>query len=236
MEATPDSTEQRSAIPIRGWLAEAAPEFRREFLALARPKSYPAGSTIYMAGDARPDVFGIRAGVVILHCRFTHPDAVMLHMLHAGDWVGTVPVLIERPRRVTAVARTDLELLRIPGDELRALLRRRPEWVRELAQDAVCYLDVAMQGAADLLIRDPAARCAAVLLRLGGRRWPGSPDANLLVEIPASQVELAMLCNVSRNTFSRVVNEFAAQRLVNIHYKSLTILDPATLRDIAGGG
>lgn len=234
MIATTGSTEE-SLIPIRGWLADAAPEFTREFLALARPKSYRAGSAIYKAGDAGPDVFGIRSGVVMLHCRFAHPDAVMLHMLHAGDWVGTVPVLIEQARRVTAVARTDVELLRIPGEELRALIRRRPEWAPELARDAVCYLDLATQGAADLLIRDPAARSAAVLLRLGGRRWPGSPDAALPVEIPASQAELAMLCNVSRNTFSRVVNAFAARRLIDIHYRSLTILDPTTLRDIAEG-
>ncbi len=235
MIATAGSTD-RSAIPIRGWFAEADPDFRREFVALGRSKFYPAGSTIYNAGEAGPAVFGIVSGVVMVQCRFVHPDAVMLHMLRAGDWVGTVPVLFNRPRRVTAVARTDVELLRVPGDELRALLGRRPEWALELARDSIFYLDVAMQGAADLLIRDPAARCAAVLLRLGGQRWAASPDANLPSEIPAPQSELAMLCNVSRNTFGRVVSGFAARRLVDVHYKSLTIVDPTKLRDIADGG
>jgi CRP-like cAMP-binding protein len=150
--------------------------------------------------------------------------------------VGTAPVLVHQSRRVTAVARTDVELLRVPGDELRTLLGRRPEWVRELARDVVSYLDLAMQGAADLLIRDPAARCAAVLLRLGGRRWAAPPDADLPTEIPASQGELAMLCNVSRNTFGRVVGKFAARRLVEIRYRSLTIVDPPALRGIADGG
>jgi CRP-like cAMP-binding protein len=89
-------------------------------------------------------------------------------MLRPGEWFGTVSLLLERGRRVTAVARTDVNLLRVPGDELRALLRRRPEWFTELGRDAIYNMDLAMQTAADLLIRDAAARCAAVLLRLAG--------------------------------------------------------------------
>jgi len=225
-----------TGFPIRGWFAESDPSFRREMLALARPKSYAAGSVIYQAGHVGSDVFGISAGVVIVQCRFTHPDAVLLHMLRPGEWFGTVPVLIERSRRITVIARTDVELLRVPGDDLRALLRRHPEWVAELGRDVVNSLDVAMQGAADLLIRDASARCAAVLLRLAGRRWASGPDADLPSEIPASQTELAMLCNLSRNTFSRVVKEFTSRRLVMLSYRSLTVDDPARLRDVADSG
>ena len=160
-----------SCFPIRGWFADCTPRFRREFLALGRPKFYAAGSVIYQADDVGQDVFGISSGVVTLQSKFTHPDAVLLHMLRPGEWFGTVPVLLERSRRVTAVARTDVDLLRVPGDELRALLRRRPEWSVELGRDAIYSMDLAMQIAADLLIRDASARCAAVLLRLAGRRW-----------------------------------------------------------------
>ena len=205
-------------------------------LALARPKLYAVGSVIYQAGHVGSDVFGINAGVVTVQCRFTHPDAVLLHMLRPGEWFGVAPVLVEWRRRVTVIARTDVELLRVPGDELRALLRRHPEWVAELGREVVYYLDVAMQGAADLLIRDASARCAAVLLRLAGRRWASGPDADLPSEIPASQAELAMLCNLSRNTFSRVVKEFTSRRLVTLSYRSLTVDDPARLREVADAG
>jgi len=225
-----------SCFPIRGWFADCPPRFRRECLALGRPKFYAAGSVIYQADDVGQDVFGISSGVVTLQGKFTHPDAVLLHMLRPGEWFGTVPVLLERSRRVTAVARTDVDLLRVPGDELRALLRRRPEWFVELGRDAIYNMDLAMQIAADLLIRDASARCAAVLLRLAGRRWASAPDADLPSEIPASQTEVAMLCNVSRNTFSRVLREFASRRLVTVSYRSLTVKDPECLRDVADSG
>lgn len=224
-----------AGFPLRGWFAESQPDFRQAIFALARPKTYAAGRVIYKAGDPGREVFGIRSGVVTLQGRFTHPDAVLLHMLRAGDWFGTVPMLAGRSRRVTAVARTDVELLLVPGEELQALLRRHPAWATELGRDVVYFMDVALQGSADLLIRDASARCAAVLLRLAGRRWASGPDAGMPSEIPASQSEIAMLCNVSRNTFSRVMREFTSLGLVTLGYRSLTVNDPAGLRAIADG-
>lgn len=226
----------KSSFPIRGWFAECPPRFRHEVLALARPRFLAAGSVIYQAGEFGQDVFGICSGVVTMQSRLTHPDAVLLHMLRPGDWFGTVPVLLKRDRRITAVARTDVNLLRVPGDELRALLRRRPEWLTELGRDAIYHMDLAMQIAADLLIRDASARCAAVMLRLAGRRWASGPDADLPSEIPASQTEVAMLCNVSRNTFSRILRKLTSRRFVAVSYRSLTVKDPARLRELADSG
>ena len=116
------------SFPMRGWFANSDPEFRRELLALARPKSYAAGSVIFQAGEVGQDVFGVDSGVVTLQSRLTHPDAVLLHMVWPGEWFGTWSVLLGKGRRMSAIARTDVSLLRIPGDELRALLRRRPQW------------------------------------------------------------------------------------------------------------
>ena len=218
-------------FPIRGWLASCSPQFRREFLALARPKSVTAGSVMFRAGDIGRDLFGIVSGVVLLEARFTHPDAALLHMLRAGDWLGMLVWISERsPRFFSAVARTDVELLHVPASEMNALLKRHPEATAELFRSAIWAMEVALQCAADLLIKDASARCAAVLLRMAGRRWASDPQANLPSEIPASQAELAMLCNVSRKTFSRVVGEFSKLGLVTVGYKSLTVDDPAGLR------
>jgi len=64
-----------ASFPIRGWFADSHPHFRRDLVALARPKSFAAGSVIFQAGETGQDVFGIVSG------------------------------LLEQGRRVTAVAR-----------------------------------------------------------------------------------------------------------------------------------
>ena len=223
-------------LPIRGWLADCSPQFREEFLALGRPKSLPSGSVLYRAGDRGQDMYGIVSGVVLVQCRFTHPDAVLLHMLRAGNWFGTQDWLPERTRRFTTIARTDVDLVRVPNDQLQALFQRRPEGLVKIATHAAYGLDLAMQCAADLLIKRAPARCAAGLLRLSGQRWASGLEADLPSDIPASQAELAMLCNVSRKTFSRVIGEFSRAGLVTLGYRSLTVDDPARLRVVADAG
>lgn len=220
-------------FPVRGWLAQSSPDFRSEFLALGRRKLYSAGTVFYRAGDAGHDLFGIRSGVVVVQRSFTNPDAVLVHMLRSGHWFGTADWLFDRTRRMATVARTDVEVLRVSGEDLEALLRRRPEGIGMLARNAMWALDIAMQCAADLLIQDSKARCAATLLRLAERRSALGAEADQPSEIPASQAELAMLCNVSRKTFSRVISEFSGERLVTANYRSLTVTDPARLRIVA---
>jgi CRP-like cAMP-binding protein len=231
-----NAAEVRSAIPVRGWFADCSPGLRHKILALARPKSYAAGSVVFRAGDVGADAFGIISGVVTVERRFAHPDATLMHMLWPGEWFGPLEVIIERYRHATMTARTDAELLRIPGDELQALLRRHPEDFVKLTNNVAHYLDVAMQCAAELLIRDASARCAAVLLRLTGRRWASGPELTLPIEIPAPQSELAMLCNLSRSSFSRVIREFARHGIVTVNYRSLTVNDPARLLAVAENG
>ena len=148
MPETPANIMQ-STLPDRGWFADCSPDLRREILALARLKSLAAGSVVFRAGDVGGDLFRIVSGVVTVQCRFTHQDAVLLHMLWAGEWFGTMEVMVERNRNYTAIARTDVTLLRLPGNELQALLRRRPEGIIMLGRHAVYGLDLAMQAAAD---------------------------------------------------------------------------------------
>jgi CRP-like cAMP-binding protein len=228
--------EGHAAIPFRGWIADSAPEFRKELLRWARPQAFAAGAVIYQAGETNQSVFGVRSGVVVVQARNTHPDALLLHMLWPGDWFGTFPALRQRQRLFSATARTNVELLYVPGEHLQVMLDRRPEWVAELARDAISGLEAATQGAVDLLIRDASARCAAVLLRLSGQRWPAPQVGAQPVEIPATQGEIAMLCNLSKNTLSRVLNEFSDAGLLRLGYRSITIHDPARMRAIADAG
>ena len=97
----------QAGFPIRGWFAESPADFRRDFLALAMPKSYAAGSVIFQAGEVGQDVFGVYSGVVTLQSRLTHPDAVLLHMVWPGEWFGTWSMLLGKGRRMSAVARTE---------------------------------------------------------------------------------------------------------------------------------
>ena len=118
---------------------------------------------------------------------------------------------------------------------MRTLLTQRPEWWRELTRLSIIYGDVAQNVAADLLIRDSERRCAAVLLRLGGRRFP-SPDDEQSVEVPVTQDELAGAANLSRNSVGTMLQRLKARRLIETGYRGMTIWTPTALRAFVDQG
>lgn len=221
--------------PWRGWFAQSHPEFCRQLLELARPRFCPADSVIYRADEQSHELFGLVSGIVEVQGRLPHPDAVLMHFIHPGHWFGGSPIVAERPRRVSARARTDVELLSVLGDDLRDLLAQQPQWWQEIGRELVFAFDLALVTASDLLIRDVSARCAAVLLRFADRRSSFEPGCALQSEIPAAQAELAMACNVSRNTFATVLRRFEEAGWIRSGYRSIVVVDPAAMRALADG-
>jgi hypothetical protein len=96
-------------------------------------------------------------------------------------------------------------------------------------QLSIIYGDVSQNIAADLLIRDSERRCAAVLLRLGGRRLAGPGDKEQ-VEVPVTQSDLAGAANLSRNSAGTMLQRLAACGLIEQGYRSVAVRAPRALR------
>ena len=104
-----------------------------------------------------------------------------------------------------------------------------------MIQPSIIYGDVSDTIAADLLIRDSERRCAAVLLRLGGRRYVCLEDEES-VEVPVTQHELAGAANLSRNSTGTMVQRLKARGLIDLGYRGMTIRAPAALRAFVDEG
>ncbi len=102
-------------------------------------------------------------------------------------------------------------------------------------QLSIIFGEVSQTIAADLLIRDSERRCAAVLLRLGGRRFAGPEDTEP-VEVSIMQSELAGAANLSRNSVGTMLQRLKARGLIELGYRGMTIRAPAALRAFVDGG
>jgi CRP/FNR family cyclic AMP-dependent transcriptional regulator len=162
-------------------------------------------------------------------------DTPIVHFAHPVFWFGYIPIVAAGPRRIAAAAKTSLWLGRVPQAAVRALLDQQPKWWREITRLSILYGDVAQNVAADLLIRDSERRCAAVLLRLGGRRFPG-PDDNQSIAVPITQDELAGAANLSRNSIGTMLQRLKERQLVEPGYRSMTICTPNALRAFVNQG
>lgn len=230
-----DRDEALRVLAGSRWLASTPPEFCAAFLALARFHRVEAGATITLAGEEADDIIGLASGFAALTASHGRADAPILHLARAPFWMGYGPMLLGRPRVVTAVARTPVRFASFSQAKAVSLLESRPGWWRPFTVLAGEYGEVSSVIATDLAIMQSEARCAAVLLRFGGARFAGPQDRGE-IEVPVTQNDLAAAVNLSRNSAGAIVRRWSQLGLVRTAYGSITIVSPTRLRACADAG
>ncbi len=218
-----------------GWLAAAPVEFQHAILSRCDWGHLDTGTSIQSGGEEEGELIGLARGVLELRTILGPADTAIMHFGHPVLWLGYSPTIFGQTRRIAASARTPVWIARIPQAEVTALLDRRPEWWRHFIQPTIVYGDIAVTIAADLLIRDSERRCAAALIRLGGRRHAG-PDDGETVKVSVTQNELAGAANLSRNSVGTMLQRLKARGLIELGYRGMTIRAPAALRAFVDGG
>ena len=230
-----DQKEGLRILTRRGWLSTTPVDFQRAILAKCRWDRLEAGVSIQEGGEEVGELIGLASGVVEMRTILGPADTPIMHFAHPVFWFGYVPIIFGKPRRITGVAKTTVWLGRIPHAAVMGALAQRPEWWRHFLQPALIYGDLALNIAADMLIRDSERRCAAVLLRMGGRRFAG-PEDQKPVDVLLTQDELAGAANLSRNSVGTMLKRMAARGLIDMGYRGVTVLSPVALRNFVEQG
>ena len=213
----------------RGWLASTPAVFRRAILSECRWEQVEAGALIQVGDETDGELIGLADGIIELRTVFGRVDTPIMHLAHPVLWIGYGPLLFDRPRSVAASAKTALSLGRISQAAVRKLLAKHPNWWPHFNLLALIYGDIAVNIAADLLIRDSERRLAAVLLRLTGRRFDNGEDAHA-VAVPLTQAELAGAANMSKNSAGTMLRRLASRGLVEVGYHGAVVKNPDALR------
>lgn len=86
-------------------------------------------------------------------------------------------------------------------------------------------MELSGESGADLLLREPAMRVAAALLRLDGRHL-GTSSGSRPFEVGPTQKELAVMANVTRTNAGSFLREPAQTGFVEIGYGKIMFLRP----------
>jgi CRP-like cAMP-binding protein len=115
------SSTAADALHSSPFFAELPSEAIEEILSVAQPASFEPGSMIVQEGDAADGMYIVVAGTaeVDVGGRF--------HRLKAGEFFGEMALITSSKRLATVQATEPVEALKIPAEEFRALLNRRPE-------------------------------------------------------------------------------------------------------------
>lgn len=212
--------------------------------AVARRRSWPAGTTLFQRGDPGQDLILVTAGRIRLS--ILSPDGRELGLRHAeaGASLGELAVLDGSPRSADATAVTESAGLVISRADLDRITAERPAILGAF----VAYLCARLRDTTDqmesIALYRLESRLARMLLALARAQKAGAQNVGaqnagdtgtVTVELPLSQSEIADMIGATR---PRVNGAFAALEDAGALRRSGTtaICRLAILRAIGEGG
>lgn len=197
-----------------------------------------AGAVLWDVDDEPDALYGLVSGQVVSSVPTRKGVHFITHVRQPSAWFGEVGTLLKSSRRTRMSTTRPSQLFSLSLRNLNELLAETHadeddgEAWRQFARLLVAETNMVTRAASDLMLRDPRARCAAVVLRLAGApRLGRSPD--MQPEIDISQEDLAALCNLSRNAVGTILRNLAKAGVLEPKYKCIKVLDAAVLMSAA---
>jgi HEAT repeat protein len=107
--------------------ARLEPEDLQRLAMVAQERSYADGAPLMREGELGDELVVLVEGVVRVVHSTAGGEERFIRRYEAGEHIGELAVLRERPRVATVIAEGDVRGLVIGGEGLRAILRERPE-------------------------------------------------------------------------------------------------------------
>lgn len=192
------------------------------FLSAGRVEELPAGTNIFMQGDAASDLYLITKGRVRAFALSPAGKETTLEVMEAGRIFGELSLLSGSCRSVSIQTVTDCQIVTAATEKLLPLCLDSEELTmlifRHMA-DACNYLTHqisrlvqydSVQKVADFLLCESESRKSAAL--------------------PYTHQEIADSVSLNRVTVSRILSDFKEKGWIGSHYGSIFLLSPGDLR------
>lgn len=160
-----ERTPELRALHARGWFSVQPEPFRAALLRRATPVAFMRGEALFHAEDGPGGVYGVAEGSFGVYAATRDAGPTLGRVLHPGDWFGHGPLFRGGRRVLSFKALAPSTALHVPLAALGEMLDTDPVAARSVGALANANVDAAVAAVADLLIRRPDRRIAAVLLR-----------------------------------------------------------------------
>ncbi|WNG43222.1 Crp/Fnr family transcriptional regulator [Archangium minus] len=196
---------------------------------LLQQRRYNKGEVIFHQGDVGTALFIVRKGEVAIRLSSSEGKEVILGLLGRGESFGELALLDGEPRSTDAVAREETHLLSLHQEDFRRFLSERPQVAMGLLAVLSRMVRRVTQIVHDSAFLDARARLARVLLDLAERQGQPAPDGGVVLP-KLTQVELANLCGLTRESANKWLRYYTRQGVISYENGQITILDIERLR------
>ena len=203
----------------------------RALASQGRLRRYRAGAVIFREGGPGDSLHIIIDGGVRIAVSSPSGEEVTVALLGPGEFVGDLALLDGQPRSASAIASQKTTTLVVTRDRFVRWLSERPKAALGLLETLSQRVRNADEVLADLTFLDLPHRLAKRLLHLAENHPEMRTTGRLAgAQLRMTQVELASLLSVSRESVNKQLNSFAREGWVALGRGAVTIVDPEALR------
>ncbi|WNV91163.1 Crp/Fnr family transcriptional regulator [Umezawaea sp. Da 62-37] len=226
--ATPDL-----AWPSNSLLGRLRDAPRQELLNIGTVVRYQADREVIEQDASDTHVLLLLDGVVKVQASDETGNTALLAIRVAGDLVGEMSALDQKPRSATVVTCGDVVAKMISSAELMSFLLRRNDVFVELLSMINDRLRWANQRRRDFLSHPAAERVARVVFELVQTYGREEPEGWVL-GIPLTKVELASIAGMKPRTAEKAFSDLRKAGVVVSHLRrNVVVPDMQRLREFA---
>ena len=194
------------------------------FLSAGRAEELPAGTNIFMQGDAASDLYLITRGRVRAFTLSPAGKETTLEVMEAGRIFGELALLSGSHRSVSIQTVTDCQIVTASTEKLLPLCLDSEELTMLIFRHMADTCNYLTHQIGRLVQYDSVQKVADFLLCESERRKSAS--------LPYTHQEIADSVSLNRVTVSRILSDFKEKGWIDSHYGSISILSPGDLRGL----
>jgi CRP/FNR family cyclic AMP-dependent transcriptional regulator len=199
------------------------------FRAMGMTKSYERGDKLFHEGDPSELVFVIRKGRIKISVSSREGRTMIFRIAESGQVLGLGAALTSSEHEATAEALEPSRVTALRTEDFVSFLRRYPDAAIAATRCILKDYELALEEVCQLaLMGSVAGRLASLLTNWQKKHYqPG--DTEHQFGIGLTHDEIASMTATTRETVSRVLQQFQREKLISIHGRCLTVLQPEAL-------
>jgi len=189
----------------------------------------PRGATLLARGALPPGILALAYGTAKLALRAPHNEERVLRLVSGGQTFGESAALLGRASSYNAIALTESKVVVIPIPQVLLLLERDSRFARQLVM-ALAETKLGLLAELEITMRGATQRLAHYLGSLAESAELRGP---FVARLPASKTLIASRLDMKKETLSRLLRSLAAQGVILVRGREISILDRERLARIA---
>jgi CRP/FNR family transcriptional regulator, cyclic AMP receptor protein len=190
-------------------------------------REFPKGHVVFREGETGKEMYVIQSGKVRISMTVRGVEKTLV-VLGAGEFLGEMAILNNKPRSATATIDEDAKLLVIEPKTFEAMVRGNAEIAVRMIKKLSQRLQEADDQIENLLLRDHNSRVVHFLTHSATRLGKQMPDG---VAIDITVKDLAGKIGLDPEPVNDVLNKLIRAKLLRITETGVVIHDVSKLRE-----